>query len=290
VSSEADAPLTVDQLTRDELDVVVDWAAEEGWNPGIGDAQIFWDTDPDAFVGVHDDGELTAAGAIVSYGGEFGFMGFFIVRPDLRGEGLGRRLWHWRRDRLLSRLRPGAAIGMDGVFDMQGFYAKGGFVFSHRNLRMKGIGQAPAFLDDDLVVLGELPFDQVASFDRQHFGFDRAAFLRPWIGPDGGLGLGLLQDGELHAMGVVRPCREGFKVGPLFANDAPSAERVLSGLGAVIAGEPVFLDVPENNNHALALAARFGMEEVFGCARMYLRPAPSLPWDRIYGVTTFELG
>ena len=192
MSSEADAPLTVDQLTHDELDVVVDWAAEEGWNPGIGDAQIFWDTDPDAFVGVHDDGELTAAGAIVSYGGEF--------------------------------------------------------------------------------------------------GFDRAAFLRPWIEPDGGLGLGLLQDGELHALGVVRPCREGFKVWPLFASDAPSAERVLSGLGAVFAGEPVFLDVPENNNHALTLATRFGMEEVFGCARMYLRPAPPLPWDRIYGVTTFELG
>jgi len=290
MSGDPDASFTVDQLTRDELDVVVDWAAAEGWNPGIGDAQIFWDTDPDAFVGVHDDGELTAAGAIVSYDGELGFMGFFIVRPDLRGEGLGRRLWHWRRDRLLSRLRPGAAIGMDGVFGMQGFYAKGGFVFSHRNLRMKGIGQPPAFVDDALVELGELPFDEVAAFDHRHFGVDRPKFLRPWIQPAGGLGLGLVLDGELHAIGVARPCREGFKIGPLFASDAPSAERVVSGLGAVTAGEPVFLDVPENNNHALALAARFGMEEVFGCARMYLGAPPPLPWDRIYGVTTFELG
>jgi hypothetical protein len=32
------------------------------------------------------------------------------------------------------------------------------------------------------------------------------------------------------------------------------------------------------------------MTEVFGCARMYNGPAPQLPWDRIYGITTFELG
>lgn len=92
------------------------------------------------------------------------------------------------------------------------------------------------------------------------------------------------------AIGVARPCREGFKIGPLFADAADSAERVFAGLGAVTAGEPVFLDVPENNAEAVALADRHGMEEVFGCARMYLGTPPPIPWGRIFGVTTFELG
>jgi len=55
-------------------------------------------------------------------------------------------------------------------------------------------------------------------------------------------------------------------------------------------GEPLFLDVPEPNEAALALAARHGMREVFGCARLYHGPAPTLPLQQTYGITTFELG
>jgi hypothetical protein len=65
---------------------------------------------------------------------------------------------------------------------------------------------------------------------------------------------------------------------------------VFTGLGEVTAGQPLFLDVPEINADAMALADRHGMDEVFGCARMYHGTAPELPWNHIYGVTTFELG
>jgi hypothetical protein len=120
----------------------------------------------------------------------------------------------------------------------------------------------------------------VAAFDRLHFGVERAAFLRRWISPPGGLGLGLVEQGRLHGIGVARPCREGFKIGPLFAEDGSHAERIFCGLGRVTAGQAVFLDVPENNPQALALAERHGMREVFGCARMYLGAPPRLPWSR----------
>src|SRR5690606_38341349 len=147
-------------------------------------------------------------GSIVSYDGAFGFMGFFIVRPDLRGRGIGRDFWTWRRDTLRARLRPGAAIGMDGVFTMQPFYARGGFAFTHRNLRMAGLGNAGA-VDGSLRELSSLPFDAVAACDRRHFGFDRPAFLRRWIALAGGLALGAWEGAALHGMGVIRPCREG---------------------------------------------------------------------------------
>lgn len=129
--------LVIRNMTRAELDRLVGWAAEEGWNPGRHDAELFWATDPEAFIAAELDGELIGGGAITSYAGEFGFMGFFIVRPEFRGHGFGDTLWHVRRDRLLARLRPGASIGMDGVFAMQDYYATGGFVFSHRNLRFR---------------------------------------------------------------------------------------------------------------------------------------------------------
>jgi hypothetical protein len=178
---------------------------------------------------------------------------------------------------------------MDGVFDMQPFYARGGFEFSHRNLRMAGVGKAGA-ADTTLRALSSLPFESVAVFDRLHFGFDRDPFLRRWISPAGGRGLAVVVDSGIRGLGVIRPCREGFKIGPLFADNADVADKIFAALSAHAAGSPIYLDTPENNPAALALAARYGMTEVFGCARMYHGPAPQLPWDRIYGITTFELG
>ncbi len=283
--------ITYRQLARAELDLAITWATSEGWNPGKHDAEAFWAADPEGFAGAEWNGELIATGSIVSYDGWFGYMGFFMVRPDLRGQGIGRQFWLWRRDTLLGRLRPGASIGMDGVFAMQPFYAKGGFGFAHRNLRMAGRGRRGE-VADSICELSEVPWAAVAEWDRQHFGFARPAFLRCWIAPEGGLALGIW-DGKqerLSGMGVIRPCQEGFKIGPLFAKTPEAAEDLFQALSDHAAGELIFLDTPENHAGARALAVRHGMTDVFGCARMYYGQAPVLPWNQIYGVTSFELG
>ena len=51
-----------------------------------------------------------------------------------------------------------------------------------------------------------------------------------------------------------------------------------------------FLDVPEPNRAAVEMAEGHGMEPVFETARMYLNGVPELPLDRIFGITSFELG
>ena len=90
--------------------------------------------------------------------------------------------------------------------------------------------------------------------------------------------------------GVVRRCGEGCKVGPLFADDGAAAEALYGRLAGFAIGGPLFLDAPENNPAAMDLVARHQMVEVFGTARMYLGPSPALAHQRIFGVTTFELG
>ena len=275
--------------TRAEFNLAVDWAAKEGWNPGLEDEEIFWESDPEGFVCVEREGEVIATGSIVSYNGAFGFMGFFIVREDLRGQGIGRRFWHWRKGQLQSRLQPGASIGMDGVFDMQPFYASGGFEFSHRNLRMEGIGQTRV-IKPGIVELSRIPFELVSEYDRHCFGFTRDPFLRKWIAMKQAKAYGAYDDHNLKGFGVIRKCLSGYKIGPLFADNAEIGESLFSALANEAIGEPLILDTPENNPAAIDLANRHGMKEVFGCARMYCGSAPSLPWERIFGVTTFELG
>ncbi|HET7097327.1 MAG TPA: GNAT family N-acetyltransferase [Casimicrobiaceae bacterium] len=281
--------LVIRAMTRAELDLLVDWAANEGWNPGINDARIFWDTDLEGFVAAEMAGELIGGGSIVSYDGRFGFMGFFIVRPEHRGQGLGTRLWLRRRDLLLSRLQPHAAIGMDGVFDMQPFYARGGFAFSHRDLRFEGVGAA-ATLAKEIVDLSAVPFAEVFRYDAAHFPAPRERFLKAWITQRGSRALGSLKESVLRGYGVIRPCRKGFKIGPLFADDARIAQDLFRGLADFARGEPVYLDVPDDNPQAIAMVRALEMREVFGCARMYHGRPPSLPQTEIFGVSTFELG
>jgi GNAT superfamily N-acetyltransferase len=286
------ADLVIRNMTRSEVDDLVDWAAGEGWNPGLHDAGLFWATDPEAFIAAAVGGELAGGGAITSYHGAFGFMGFFILRPEFRGRGYGNALWHARRERLIARLRPGATIGLDGVFTMQDYYAKGGFVFSHRNMRFRAEipeGPPPAG-DGDIVPLAAVPFDQVLDYDRTCFPALRPVFLKAWIAQPDSLALGCHRDRKLLGYGVARRCRDGCKIGPLFADDASTAETLYGHLAGFAAGGPLFLDAPENNLPAMELVRRHAMTKVFGCARMYLGPPPDIAHGRIFGVTTFELG
>ena len=109
--------MNIDSLSFHELDfegvkTLVKWAEEEGWNPGPNDAEVYYATDSEGYYGFYDEDTLIAGGAIVSYNGEFGFMGLFIVKPEFRGQKIGRKFWYRRRDTLLSRLKEGASIGM----------------------------------------------------------------------------------------------------------------------------------------------------------------------------------
>lgn len=281
--------MNIRQMTRDELDMLVEWAAREGWNPGLDDAEVFWATDPEGFVAAEIDGELIGGGSIVAYGKKYGFMGFFIMRPEYRGRGLGDHLWHERKRRLLARLDADAAIGLDGVFNMQHYYARGGFRFVGRDLRFEGLGMdLPQ--PKHVIEASVLPFERIDAYDRRHFPAPRSRFLQAWIQLPGGHALAVVDGGEIRGYAVMRPCRTGYKIGPLFAANAGLAESLLVAIASRVPGEPIFLDVPEINGDALALVARYRMSEVFGCARMVLGPIPELPVAEIFGVTTFELG
>jgi GNAT superfamily N-acetyltransferase len=282
------ADLSVGLMQREDVATLAGWAADEGWNPGKADLDIAWDTDPQAFIALRKGSELAGGGTIFSYAGRFGFMGLFIIRPDLRGAGLGGQLWRYRLERLRDRLLPRAAIGMDGVFAMVPFYERGGFVLAHKDLRFEGIARGSA--DPEVRKLNEAAFEMIDRFDRMHVPAARTSFLRRWMFQPGAHAAGLLENDQLVGYGIARPARVGYKIGPVFAAREDVAERLIGSLTAQISGQQVQLDVPEPNEAGTRLAVKFGLREVFGCARMYHGPTPDLPIGRIFGVTSFEFG
>jgi len=279
-----DNDVVIREMSRPELDVAVEWAAREGWNPGLDDAGAFYAADPGGCLVAEHEGEVLGTISAVRYGADYGFVGFYIVRPDLRGHRHGLLLAERALERLAER-----RIGIDGVLNKQRQYAKFfGFEFAYRNIRFGGVvqGGAPA---GDLTDVRSVSFAGIAAYDRRFFPAARENFLRAWLAMPHAAGYACVRDG-VRGYGVIRECRQGFKIGPLFADDAEIAGNLFAALCAHAGGQPVHLDVPEVNDAAMALAAHHGMKEVFATARMYRGGIPELPLDGIFGVTTFELG
>ena len=278
----------IDRMTRAEADILDGWAAAEGWNPGVHDIDIAWAYDPDAFIALREDGALAGGGAIISYDGAAGFMGLFIMRADLRRQGLGRILWHERLKRLRARLRPDAPIGMDGVFDMAPFYESGGFKYLYRDLRFEGT--AHGALDPAVLPLDQIPWPDLAAYDARVSGLRREGFMRAWLRQEGGHGFALSEAGAIRGYGFLRPCRVGFKLGPLYASDEATARRLLLSLLSAVQGNQVQIDIPEQNLAAIGLMNELDWHSPFGCARMVYGTPPAVAVGQVFGVTSFEFG
>jgi len=277
---------TIRTMTRREVDIVIDWAAEEGWNPGMHDADCFQAADPEGFlVGLIGD-KPVAAISVVKYGASFGFLGLYIVRPEYRGMGLGLRIWNAGLDRL-----EGRTVGLDGVIEQQKNYTMSGFTLAWRNIRYEGSGGGITAQHKGIQPLSEIPFNTLVAYDKPFFPDDRKAFINCWINQSESTALGIMENNQLAGYGVIRICRSGYKIGPLFADRSDLAEELFFALKASVPdGSPLFLDIPELNPAALELVQRHNMKVVFETARMYRGIRPEHPIGNIYGITTFELG
>jgi len=275
--------LTVRTMAVAQMDTALEWAAREGWNPGLRDAACFYAADPGGFLMGVVEGEPVGCVSGVAYCDGFGFIGLYIVTEEHRGKGYGLRMW---RD-VMGRL-GGRNIGLDGVPAQQGNYRRSGFSTAYRNVRYQtqGGGDVPPGVQP----IGEMPFDQVLAYDTRVFAAPRGNFLHRWLHEPGAVAYAASEDRGLAGYGVMRPCRQGFKIGPLFATDEATAEALLQALLAHAPQAPVFLDTPEVNQAAMRLAQRYGMAPVFETARMYTQGDPGVAVEEVFGVTTFELG
>jgi ribosomal protein S18 acetylase RimI-like enzyme len=270
-----------------EMELAIEWAAGEGWNPGLHDGPVFHAADPNGFMMGVLDGEPVACISTVAYDDTFAFLGFYIVRAEFRGMGLGLQIWKAGMEYLGDR-----NVGLDGVPAQIENYRKSGFTLAYRNIRYQGrAGREAVDRGLEIRAVRTADFDRIAELDREVFPAARDAFLRQWLTLPDSHALAVIEDGGVTGFGVIRACREGHKIGPLVAGSERLAEGLFQELLVrVDPGAPVFLDVPEVNSAAVSLAERNGMTPAFETARMYNRGEPDLRLDKVYGVTTFELG
>jgi hypothetical protein len=81
--------LAIARAGRAGIDMMADWAATDGWNPGRADAGCFFAADPKGFWLARVDGAPAACISLVHYDGAFAFLGFYIARPCRDGHKIG---------------------------------------------------------------------------------------------------------------------------------------------------------------------------------------------------------
>jgi len=280
---------TIRRMTKSEVDFAVEQAAKEGWNPGLEDARVFYETDPDGFFIALLDNKPIGCVSAISYGRDFAFVGFYIVLAEFRGQGYGIQLGQMA----LSRLKATRVIGLDGVLAQQKNYERAGFLPAYSNVRYeyKMTGPLPVSQTAAIIPAEAIDRSEIEVYDRQCFPAERKVFLEKWLSMKNAKACCRVEDNQLKGYGVIRKCGTGYKIGPLFADDEGIAKNLFLRLCSFVQPpEPVYLDIPETNPAGIRLAAEFGMRPVFRTTRMYLGPAPDIRSDKIFGITSFELG
>lgn len=272
--------MIIRQASLREIDLVLDWAAAEGWNPGLADAAAFQASDPEGFLVAEVAGEAVAAISLVAHSDLLAFLGLYLCRPEWRGKGIGFALWQHALAHAGSR-----AIGLDGVAAQQANYAKSGFVRTGATTRYEGALRALPHGEARLA--GAQDLAGLLALDARACGYKRERFVRAWTTPVEGRVTIMTANG----FATARRCRSGAKIGPVVCAHAHEALRLARGALAALGEEVghVAIDLPEASAEFAHFLVAEGLAAGFRTARMWRGAAPEASaWQ--HAIATMELG
>lgn len=283
----------VRMMTLADLKIVLGWAKREGWNPVKYQVEALYAADPRGYLILEVDNKPIASLACVRHSPNFAFLGMYIVDPEYRGMGFGKRLW----DVAMASLKGFRYVGLDGVLQQVPNYRKSGFAPAHTNTRWQGISPAKDFLEKiqdeiKMPITKDIPFTRLVDYDARVFSTPRTAFLKEWIKKPESHVLAAIDDGVLKGYGVVSACERGHKIAPLYADDPIIAKKIQAALMQCVGSQAsVHWDVPEVNLHSEALAKLFGFTKDFNTLRMYYDgDQPPIDNSCTFALSSLEIG
>ena len=308
------AALTIRKALKSDLEFISSSASAMGWTPGLHDIGAFYNFCPDGFFVGCVGGQVIGCISAVTYNQHYGFIGYYIVAEEHRGKGYGIALWNKAMDHLGKR-----TVGLDGVPEQQLNYQRSGFEIAYHNSRYRCRGlvsissdsnntiDADSFRyspasEDMLVPIKTVDLHHLAAYDSQIYPVERSSFLELWrnlpdsvgivatTAKDGAAAAGA-ESNPIRGFGMIRKCDRGWRIGPLFADTTSIFKAVLNYLlNQVAVNEEAFIDVPCSNTAAVQWMKDNNFEQCFDTARMYLRSPPVSNVDKIWGVSSLELG
>jgi len=277
-------------LNREQVNLLISWAATEGWNPGLQDADVFYDIDPDGFLGLEVAGELIAAVSVVKHNPRHSFLGLYICCLPHRGQGQGWSVWQAGMEHSI-----GSTIGLDGVVEQQDNYKKSGFEPAWTNHRFMGELEhrsTPSTSSQFSLTRPESSYlEKAIDYDAAIGGVRRAGYLTQWFKDTPTRKTLIAMNGsKLCGVATIRQCEEDYKIGPCLAESDEIARTLIFALSSQINASRVIIDVPAPSTHSINLVKSLNFKPVFETARMYKGEKPEVDHQRLFGLASLELG
>lgn len=234
---------------------------------------------------LEDNDRLVGTANVVTYGSDLAWVGMVVVDPDYQRRGLARRLMvacmdYCETNHIRTVMLDASELGY-GLYDDLGFHPL------YRIESWTGVPQNLTGSDHIRpMTVDDLP--AVAALDAQLFGLPRYPILR-WLQQFGGWVDTI--NGQVNGYIFAHAAHTG-RVGAWYHRDAEGANALLQAALLSFAGEAeVRLDIPASNEHARALAARYGLSTQRGCIRMLWgqTPAPGRMSEQ-YAIIGFATG
>jgi len=234
-----------------------------GWNQTKEDWARFVEANPEGCFVAEWNGEVAGTVTTIIYEDRFAWIGMVLVRPELRGRGIGTALLVKASDYLDARRIPCAKLDATPqgkpVYERLGFQIE--YELERRTLRREhGAGAALHTVEN---------IEAVLAADRDIFGADRSALLRSMANAAPEFVALARQGAALSGYALGRRGSRADHLGPWVARTEPAAREILENFLLRSRRDVVFVDVVKDNPWAPRLLMEKGFEFSRALTRMY---------------------
>ncbi len=269
--------LVIRRLTAGDLAFAEGLRAEAGWNQTPADWRRFLSWESHGCYVAEWEGRPAGTVTTHVHGPALAWIGMMLVEPGLRRRGVGRALLTHAIEGL--GLRGVRCVKLDATPLGRPLYHSLGFRDEWSLHRWERPGGAP--LSRDVVpegVAGRVALRKLAdvgaleALDASAFGIFRRRLLSDLV-PASDRALVLEgSDSRPRAFGFLRGGSRALYLGPVVASDPPAGITLANALLSGGAGHPVFWDIPDDNDAAIACARTLGFTAQRPLVRMVRGP------------------
>lgn len=259
------ANLSIRCMEKKDLEMVMNWCKEEEWNVGKYDAAAYYTLDPKGHFLFLLDEQPVGAISIVRYSSQLLAIGPFIVKKEYRNKGYGAQIWQHAIELLENNSNASACLY--SVPTQISRYASSGFKKDfHIQRWQKSFVKKTSNVEkttEGLKQINSISIESIIEYDQSIFPASRKKLLAKFIQNEHIVGFASTDDnGKITGFGLIRPCIQGYRIGPLYADHIENAQKLFQILLDKANSCPVFIDAPSYNPYIANFTSFFNLDRV----------------------------